>query len=95
MPTTRSNAEAIARARGYAEVEHWADEAVARAPDQAEGYLWQGVARGRIATSAGNLRIALAGMVGAFENQLTGQIGKTITAAQAATILQLLHALYP
>jgi hypothetical protein len=35
------------------------------------------------------------GMVGAFENQLSGQIGKTITAAHAATILQLLHALYP
>jgi hypothetical protein len=52
------------RARRFEEVERWADQAVARAPNQAEGYLWQGVARGRIATSLGNLRIALAGAVG-------------------------------
>jgi hypothetical protein len=61
------NAERIAaeeRARRFAEVERWADLAVERAPGQAEGYLWQGVARGRIATSQGNLRIALAGAVG-------------------------------
>jgi hypothetical protein len=52
------------RARRFQEVERWADQAVQRAPGQAEGYLWQGVARGRIATSVGNLRIALAGAVG-------------------------------
>lgn len=55
---------AAERAERYREVEHWADLAVERAPGQAEGYLWQGVARGRIATSLGNLRIALAGVVG-------------------------------
>lgn len=52
------------RARRYVDVEHWADRAVERAPAQAEGYLWQGVARGRIATSQGNLRVALAGAMG-------------------------------
>jgi hypothetical protein len=55
---------AAERAERYREVEHWADLAVERAPGQAEGYLWQGVARGRIATSLGNLRLALAGAVG-------------------------------
>jgi tetratricopeptide (TPR) repeat protein len=53
-----------ARLDGYAEVERYADEAVARAPERAEGYLWRGVARGRIATSLGNIRIALQGALG-------------------------------
>jgi len=33
-------------------------------PDRAEGYLWQGIARGRIATTLGNLRMALDGALG-------------------------------
>ncbi|MCP4006027.1 MAG: hypothetical protein GY725_17715 [bacterium] len=52
------------RVQGYEEAEVWADQAVARAPLKAEGYLWQGVARGRIATSLGNIRIALQGAFG-------------------------------
>jgi hypothetical protein len=52
------------RIGGYEEAEHWADEAVARAPGRAEGYLWQAIAHGRIATSAGSLNLALRGWLG-------------------------------
>ncbi|MBW2416844.1 MAG: hypothetical protein JRG76_20295, partial [Deltaproteobacteria bacterium] len=34
------------------------------APDRAEGYLWQGILRGRMVTSQGSVRTALNGMVG-------------------------------
>ena len=52
------------RIAGYEEAELFADQAVARAPGRAEGYLWQAVAHGRIATSAGSLRLAVRGWVG-------------------------------
>lgn len=53
-----------ARVEGYSEAEAWADQAVERAPMRAEGYFWQGAARGRIATSLGNLRLAVGGFLG-------------------------------
>ncbi len=56
-----SSSERIA---GYEDAEHWADEAVARAPGRAEGYLWQAIAHGRIATSAGALSLAVRGWLG-------------------------------
>jgi hypothetical protein len=56
-----SRAERIA---GYEEAESWADGAVARAPGRAEGYLWQAIAHGRIATSAGSVSLAVRGWVG-------------------------------
>jgi hypothetical protein len=52
------------RIAGYEEAERWADEAVARAPGRAEGYLWQAIAHGRIATSAGAVNLALRGWLG-------------------------------
>lgn len=52
------------RLDGYREAEKWADRAVALAPDRPEGYLWQGVLRGRMATAMGNVRMAMNGMVG-------------------------------
>ncbi len=52
------------RVAAYEEAEDWADESVARAPQLAEGYLWQGIARGRIATSLGNVRLAVQGALG-------------------------------
>ncbi|MGH7291876.1 MAG: hypothetical protein ACREJT_11740, partial [Myxococcota bacterium] len=52
------------RIAGYEEAAHWADEAVARAPGRAEGYLWQAIAHGRIATSAGSLDLAVRGWLG-------------------------------
>jgi len=52
------------RLDGYREAEKWADRAVALAPDSPEGYLWQGVLRGRMATAMGNVRMAMNGMVG-------------------------------
>ncbi|MFQ5514695.1 MAG: hypothetical protein ACE5FG_09670 [Myxococcota bacterium] len=52
------------RMRGYEEAERWADAAVGRAPHRAEGYLWQGILRGRMATAQGNIRVALRGMLG-------------------------------
>ncbi len=52
------------RIHGYEEAERFADEAVARAPNEPEGYLWQAIARGRIVTARGNLRAALSAMVG-------------------------------
>jgi tetratricopeptide (TPR) repeat protein len=52
------------RIEAYERAESWADAAVERAPERAEGYLWQGIARGRIATTRGNVRIALVGVVG-------------------------------
>lgn len=56
-----SPAERIA---GYEAAEAWADQAVDRAPGRSEGYLWQAIAHGRIATSAGSLRLALRGWTG-------------------------------
>jgi tetratricopeptide (TPR) repeat protein len=52
------------RIAGYEEAERWADEAVARAPGRAEGYLWQAIAHGRIATSAGSVNLAVRGWLG-------------------------------
>jgi tetratricopeptide (TPR) repeat protein len=52
------------RVRGYREAEKWADRAVALAPDRPEGYLWQGILRGRMATAMGNMRMAMNGMLG-------------------------------
>ena len=53
-----------ARIEGYEDAERWADEAVARAPGRAEGYLWQAIAHGRIATSAGSVNLAVRGWLG-------------------------------
>lgn len=50
--------------RGWQETEHWADQAVERAVLGAEGYLWQGIARGRLATSQGNLAVAVESVTG-------------------------------
>jgi hypothetical protein len=52
------------RIAGYEDAELWADGAVARAPGRAEGYLWQAIAHGRIATSAGSVSLAVRGWVG-------------------------------
>lgn len=52
------------RLNGYREAEAWADRAVALAPDRPEGYLWQGVLRGRMATAMGNVRTAVRGVFG-------------------------------
>ncbi|MBW2281919.1 MAG: hypothetical protein JRG82_14350 [Deltaproteobacteria bacterium] len=52
------------RVAAYGEAEAFADRAVALAPDRAEGYLWQGILRGRMVTSQGSVRTALNGMVG-------------------------------
>jgi hypothetical protein len=52
------------RISGYEEAERWADEAVLRAPGRAEGYLWQAIAHGRIATSAGAVDLAMRGWLG-------------------------------
>lgn len=52
------------RVRGYRDAERWADEAVVRAPMFSEGYLWRGIAHGRIATSLGNVRLALGAVFG-------------------------------
>jgi hypothetical protein len=52
------------RIAGYEDAETWADAAVARAPKSAEGYLWQSIARGRIATSRGSLDLAMRGWFG-------------------------------
>jgi hypothetical protein len=54
----------VERISGYEDAERWADAAVARAPKAAEGYLWQAIARGRIATSRGSLDLALRGWLG-------------------------------
>lgn len=56
-----SRAERIA---GYEDAERWADGAVSRAPMRAEGFLWQAIARGRIATSRGPLDLAMRGWLG-------------------------------
>jgi hypothetical protein len=56
-----SRAERIA---GYEDAERWADGAVSRAPTRAEGFLWQAIARGRIATSRGSLDLAMRGWLG-------------------------------
>jgi hypothetical protein len=56
-----SSAERVA---GYEDAEHWADGAVERAPTRAEGFLWQAIARGRIATSRGSVDLALRGWLG-------------------------------
>jgi hypothetical protein len=50
--------------RRYAEAEGWAATAVERAPLRAEGWLWHGAIRGRIATASGDLRAALATLSG-------------------------------
>jgi tetratricopeptide (TPR) repeat protein len=47
------------RVAAYEDAEAWADEAVALDPGGAEGRLWQGIARGRIITASGNLRVAV------------------------------------
>jgi tetratricopeptide (TPR) repeat protein len=52
------------RVRGYEEAERFADQAVARAPGASEGYLWQGIARGRLLTTIGNVHSAAAGLLG-------------------------------
>lgn len=52
------------RVGGYREAESWADRAVELVPDRAEGYLWQGILRGRITTAQGNFRVALAVVTG-------------------------------
>jgi hypothetical protein len=49
---------------GYVEAEGWAEAAVERAPDRAEGWLWRGALRGRIATQSGDVRAALATLGG-------------------------------
>jgi hypothetical protein len=62
-----SRAPALSRSEriaGYEDAERWADAAVARAPAAAEGYLWQAIARGRIATSRGSLDLAMRGWLG-------------------------------
>ncbi len=52
------------RIAGYEEAEGWADQAVSRAPGRSEGYLWQSIAHGRIATSTGPVVLAVRGWVG-------------------------------
>jgi tetratricopeptide (TPR) repeat protein len=47
------------RLAAFARAERFADEAVALAPDHGEGWLWRGVARGRITTTQAGLRQAL------------------------------------
>jgi hypothetical protein len=47
------------RIAAFARAERHADEAVALAPDHGEGWLWRGVARGRITTTQAGLRQAL------------------------------------
>lgn len=52
------------RIAGYEEAAYWADQAVERAPGRSEGYLWQAIAQGRIATSSGSLTLAVRGWMG-------------------------------
>jgi len=47
------------RLEAFARAERFADEAVALAPDHGEGWLWRGIARGRITTTQAGLRSAL------------------------------------
>jgi hypothetical protein len=47
------------RLAAFACAERFADEAVALAPEHGEGWLWRGVARGRITTTQAGLRQAL------------------------------------
>jgi tetratricopeptide (TPR) repeat protein len=53
-----------AKLEGYREAERFADLAVQHEPNRAEGYLWQGIARGRIATTIGSARTALGSALG-------------------------------
>ena len=48
-----------ARLAAFARAERLADEAVALAPEHGEGWLWRGIARGRITTTQAGLRRAL------------------------------------
>jgi hypothetical protein len=47
------------RLAAFARAERFADEAVALAPEHGEGWLWRGVARGRITTTQAGLRQAV------------------------------------
>jgi tetratricopeptide (TPR) repeat protein len=47
------------RLTAFARAERFADEAVALAPEHGEGWLWRGVARGRITTTQAGLRQAV------------------------------------
>jgi hypothetical protein len=47
------------RLRAFAEAERFADQAVALAPGHGEGWLWRGIARGRITTTQAGLHRAL------------------------------------
>jgi tetratricopeptide (TPR) repeat protein len=51
-------ADRPARLEAFARAERLADEAVALAPREAEGWLWRGIARGRITTTQAGLRRA-------------------------------------
>jgi tetratricopeptide (TPR) repeat protein len=53
------------RTARFAEAEAFADQAVELAPDRAEGWLWRGVARGRLITTQGLLERALGAVAGA------------------------------
>jgi hypothetical protein len=52
------------RLAAFERAERLADEAVALAPDHGEGWLWRGIARGRITTTQAGLRRALAVLSG-------------------------------
>jgi tetratricopeptide (TPR) repeat protein len=47
------------RLAAFARAERFADEAVELAPDHGEGWLWRGIARGRITTTQAGLRRAI------------------------------------
>jgi tetratricopeptide (TPR) repeat protein len=47
------------RLEAFERAERLADEAVALAPEHGEGWLWRGIARGRITTTQAGLRLAL------------------------------------
>jgi hypothetical protein len=50
------------RAAAFREAEAFADQAVELAPGRGEGWLWRGVARGRLITTQGSLATALAAL---------------------------------
>jgi hypothetical protein len=47
------------RLAAFAKAERFADQAVALAPGHGEGWLWRGIARGRITTTQAGLHVAL------------------------------------
>jgi tetratricopeptide (TPR) repeat protein len=53
------NDDRTGRLAAFARAERFADEAVELAPEHGEGWLWRGIARGRITTTQAGLRRAL------------------------------------